>query len=323
VSHIAQEWYARDAAVTIGVFDGVHRGHRHLLERLGEVARQTGRKSVVLTLKNHPASVLRPDFEARYLTSLEDRLRLIREVGVELLLPVSFDIELSRLTAREFAVLLRSHVQMRDLVVGPDFAMGRNREGDVETLAALGAELGFSLHVVEPLLDDVGRPVRSTHVRDALSKGDVATAAELLGRNYALSGTVVAGQGRGGPLGFPTANLEVPVGMAVPADGIYAAWAHVAGERRMAAASIGVRPTFDDGARAVEAFILDFDGDLYGREVGLEFVRWLRPETRFDTVEALQEQIRRDVAGTRAMLEPGPAASGSGSHGTTRMAETV
>lgn len=310
-SEFAEQWYAQDAAVTIGVFDGVHRGHQHLLGRLGEVARQTGRMSVVLTLKNHPASVLRPDFDARYLTTLDERLRLIREVGGDLVLPVSFDVELSRLTARGFAILLRSHIQMRALVVGPDFAMGHNREGDIEVLAALGAEMGFSLHVVEPLLDDDGRPVRSTYVRDALSEGDVAAASKLLGRNYALSGTVVAGHGRGGPLGFPTANLEVPAGMAVPADGIYATWAHVAGERHMAATSIGVRPTFGDGARAVEAFILDFDGDLYGREVGLEFVSRLRPETRFDTVDALQEQVRRDVAGTRAILEPGRAVSGS------------
>ena len=319
----AQQWYARDSAVTIGVFDGVHRGHRHLLTCLGEVARQAGRTSVVLTLKNHPASVLSPDFEAQYLSTLDERLRLIHKIGVDLMLPVSFDVKLSRLTARGFAVLLRSHVQMRDLVVGPDFAMGRDREGDVETLTALGAELGFSLHVVEPLMDDAGRPVRSTHVRDALSKGDVATAAELLGRNYALSGTVVAGHGRGGPLGFPTANLEVPAGMAVPADGIYAAWAHVGGERHMAATSIGVRPTFGDGGRTIEAFILDFDGDLYGREVGLEFVRWLRPETRFDTVEALREQIDRDVADTRAILEPCRTACGPVTPGTTPLTETV
>ena len=298
----------RGTAVTIGVFDGVHRGHQHVLGRLGEVARQAGRTSVVLTFRNHPASVLRPDFDARYLTALDDRLRLIREVGVDLLLPITFDVELSRLTAREFAVLLRSRLLMKDLVVGPDFAMGRNRAGDVETLNALGSELGFSLHVVEPLQDDAGRPIRSTHVRDALSSGDVAAASKLLGRNYALSGTVVSGHGRGGPLGFPTANLEVPAGMAVPADGIYATWAHVAGERRMAAASIGVRPTFGEGVRTVEAFILDFDGDLYGREVGLEFVDWLRPEERFDTVEALQEQVRKDVADTRAVLARGTLA---------------
>ena len=304
--------------MTIGVFDGVHRGHRHVLGRLDEIAREAGRTSIVLTFRNHPASVLRPDFDARYLTTLDDRLRLIREAGVDLLVPITFDVGLSRLTAREFAVLLRSRLLMRDLVVGPDFAMGRNRDGDVAALAALGREVGFSLHVVGPLLDDAGQPIRSTHVRDALSKGDVADAAGLLGRNYTLSGTVVAGHGRGGPLGFPTANLEVPAGMAVPADGIYATWAHVGGERRMAATSIGVRPTFGEGERTVEAFILDFDGDLYGREVCLEFVGWLRPEARFDTVEALREQVQRDVDDTRAVLEPS-----AGALDAPRMAETV
>ena len=310
-SQLAQHRYPNGTAVTIGVFDGVHRGHRHVLRRLSEIARETGRTSIVLTFRNHPASVLRPDFEARYLTTLDDRLRLIREAGGDLLVPITFDVELSRLTAREFTVLLSGHLMMKDLVVGPDFAMGRNRAGDVAALTALGSEVGFSLHVVEPLLDEAGQPVRSTHVRDALSKGDVAAAAALLGRNYALRGTVVAGHGRGGPLGFPTANLELPAGMAVPADGIYAAWADVAGERHMAATSIGVRPTFGEGARTVEAFILDFDGDLYGRDVALEFVGWLRPEERFDTVDALQEQVQRDVADTRAMLEPSVGAQGT------------
>ncbi len=317
-SHLAHHRYPHGTAVTIGVFDGVHRGHRHLLGRLGEVAREAGRVSIVLTFRNHPASVLRPDFQARYLTMLQDRLRLVSAAGVDQLVPITFDLGLSRLTALEFAVLLRTRFLMKDLVVGPDFAMGRNRDGDVETLAVLGREVGFSLHVVEPLLDDAGQPIRSTHVRDALSRGDVAAAAGLLGRNYALSGTVVSGHGRGGPLGFPTANLELPAGMAVPGDGIYAAWAHVAGRRYMAATSIGVRPTFGAGERTVEAFILDFDGDLYGREVGLEFVGWLRPEERFDTVEALQEQVRRDVADTRTMLE-----SSAGAQDTSRMAETV
>ena len=316
-SQLAQHRYPNGTAVTIGVFDGVHRGHRHVLGRLGEIARRTGRTAVVLTFRNHPASVLRPDFEARYLTTLDDRLRLIREAGGDLLVPITFDVGLSRLSAREFVFLLNGHLMMKDLVVGPDFAMGRDRDGDVPALTALGAEVGFSLHVVEPLLDDGGQPIRSTHVRDALAKGDVAAAATLLGRNYALSGTVVAGHGRGGPLGFPTANLELPAGMAVPADGIYAAWAHVAGERYMAATSIGVRPTFGAGERTVEAFILDFDGDLYGREVGLEFVGWLRPEERFDTVELLQAQVQRDVGDTRAMLEPSAGAQ------DTRMAGTV
>ena len=322
VSQFGHHRHDRPAAVTIGVFDGVHRGHRHVLGRLGEVARLNGRTSIVLTFRNHPASVLRPGFDARYLTTPGDRLRLIREAGVDLLVPITFDLELSRLTAREFAVLLSSRLGMRDLVVGPDFAMGRDRQGDVEALTRLGDELGFALHVVAPLQDDTGRPIRSTHVRDALSRGDVAAAAELLGRNYTLSGTVVAGRGRGGPLGFPTANLDVPAGMAVPADGIYAAWARFGCERRMAAVSIGVRPTFDDGGHTIEAFILDFDGDLYGREVGLEFAGWLRPEARFDTVEALREQIRRDVADARDALSP-RAAPELETHGAASLAETV
>jgi riboflavin kinase/FMN adenylyltransferase len=183
--------------------------------------------------------------------------------------------------------------------------MGHKREGDVETLDAIGKQMGFSLHVVEPLLDDEGHPIRSTQVRDALNEGDVSSASRLLGRNFTLNGLVETGEGRGGPLGFPTVNLRVANGMAVPCDGIYATWAHVAGERLMAATSIGVRPTFGEGDRTVEAFVLDFEGDLYGQDVGLEFVRWIRPEVKFDTVEALQDQVQKDVTQTRAVLDGG------------------
>ena len=300
----------RESALTIGVFDGVHRGHRHLIERLKEVAARTGRLSGVLTFRNHPASVLRPDFVGRYLTSVDRRIRLIKGLGADFLVPVSFDIELSRLTAREFVAILQDRLRMKGLVVGPDFAMGHNREGDVETLTSLGSEMGFSVNVVDPLLDEAGHPIRSTHVRHALIEGDVATVSELLGRHFALSGAVVRGVGRGGPLGFPTANLAVPADIAIPGDGIYATWAHIGGSRHMAATSVGVRPTFDDGEHTIEAFVLDFDGDLYGQDVRLEFVHRLRDEAKFDTVQALQEQVEKDVTDTRAILEGGQVAPG-------------
>ena len=291
-----------ESVLTIGVFDGVHQGHRHLMSRLSAEAARTGRLAGVVTFRNHPASVLGQNFKPRYLTSVEERLRLITELGVDFVVPLTFDVELSRLSAEACAGLLQRHLAMKGLVVGPDFAMGHNREGDVEKLTALGREMGFSVTLVDPLLDGDGAPIRSTSVREALSRGDATRVNSLLGRNFILTGTVVTGAGRGGNLGFPTANLKLPEGIASMADGIYATWAYVNARRYMAATSIGIRPTFEGSEHAVEAFILEFEGDLYGQEVRLEFVRRLRDELRFETAGELQEQVGKDVDETRAIL---------------------
>jgi riboflavin kinase/FMN adenylyltransferase len=296
---------ARASVLTIGVFDGVHRGHRHLIDKLRHEAAAAGALAGVVTLRNHPASVLRGDFEPRYLTSLEERTRLLEEAGVELIVPITFDAALSQLSASDFVSLLVRHLKMRGLVIGPDFAMGRDREGTAETLVSLGAESGFGVKVVDPLVEG-GQVIRSTFVREALGRGDVSRVEELLGRRFTLTGRVVKGLGRGEGLGFPTANLEAPHGLAVPGNGIYAAWAYVDEGTYMAATSIGDRPTFSDAPYAIEAFILDFDGDLYGRDIRLEFVRRLRDEVRFDSVAALQEQVDRDVDETRATLADRP-----------------
>ena len=292
----------RESVLTIGVFDGVHLGHRHIISSLIEEAKRTRRLAGVVTFRNHPASVLQSDFEPRYLTAVDERLRLLKALGVDFVAPVSFDLELSKVSAGRFAALLQRHLRMAGLVIGPDFAMGHDREGGREFLERLGREMGFSVSVVEPRADQEGRPLRSTGVREALAAGDVELAAALLGRDFVLDGTVVTGQGRGGPLGFPTANLKVPEGMAVPGDGIYATWAHIGGGRHMAATSIGVRPTFEETERTTEAFIMDFRGDLYGQTIQLEFVRRLRDEARFDSVQALQEQVCKDVDQARAIL---------------------
>ena len=294
---------AGESVLTIGVFDGVHRGHGHLLSRLVAKASNAERLAGVVTFRNHPASVLKPGFKPRYLASVGERLRLIKEHRVDFVVPITFDQELSKLRAADFAALLQKHLRMKGLVIGPDFAMGHNREGDPETLASIGREMGFSVLVVDPLVDDQGHAVRSTTVREALSRGDLLPVAQQMGRNFSLEGTVVRGQGRGGPLGFPTANLEPPEGMAVPGDGIYATWAEIGSQRYMAASSIGVRPTFEDGDRAIEAFVLDFDGDLYGQLIRLEFVRRLRDEVKFDSVESLKEQVDKDVDETKAALK--------------------
>lgn len=292
----------RRTALTIGVFDGVHRGHRHLISHLVNRAKGKNLQSGVVTFREHPAATLTPRFRPRYLTSTDERIRLLKTTGVDFVIPITFDIDLSQLGAKEFIALLQKHLRMSDLVVGPDFALGRNREGTIDHLAKLGKGSGFSVTVVDGLEETDGVTVRSTVIRESLSDGDVSRVTDLLGRRFSLSGEVVSGEGRGGPLGFPTANVEPREGMAVPSDGVYATFAYLGDQRMMAATSIGTRPTFGENERAIEAFILDFDGYLYGQTLRLEFVERLRDQVKFDTVEALQAQVDVDVVETKAVL---------------------
>lgn len=295
-----------DTALTIGVFDGVHRGHTHLISQLVGEAARSGLMAGVVTFREHPAAVLSPTFQARYLTSFEDRLDLLGRTQIDFAVPITFDRALAKLTAEEFISLLQDRLQMVSLVVGPDFAMGRNREGTIERLSKLGEEMGFTLTVVSGLHDADGDTVRSTTVRTALGAGNVERVEDLLGRRFTLAGDVVSGEGRGSRLGFPTANIAPPQGMAVPGDGIYAAFAHLDNQRMMAAVSIGTKPTFGAHDRVIEAFIFDFDENLYGKTLRLEFVRRIRDQVKFDTVEGLLEQVDKDVVETRRILESAP-----------------
>lgn len=288
--------------LTIGVFDGVHRGHKHLISHLVDQAKCQNLQSGVVTFREHPAATLNPSFSPQYLTTLDDRLNLLKDTGLDFALPITFDMTLSKLSAKEFVTLLQKNLGMEGMVVGPDFAMGRNREGTIQHLTDLGRELAFSVTVVDGLEDESGETIRSTTTRTALLNCDVDRVAELLGRRFTLGGTVVSGEKLGGPLGFPTANIEPPEGMAIPGDGIYATFAHLGDRRMMATTSIGTKPTFGDHERAIETFILDFDGDLYGKILRVEFVKHLRGQIKYDTIEALQEQIDRDVEETKAAL---------------------
>jgi riboflavin kinase/FMN adenylyltransferase len=292
----------RGTVLTIGVFDGVHRGHQHLISKLVAEAKDKNLVSGVVTFREHPSATLNPNFSPRYLTTLGDRLTLLKDTGVDFALPITFDRNLAGLRAEEFVVLLKKHLRMSALVVGPDFAMGRRREGTIDHLVELGKGMEFSVTVAEGLEEAGGETVRSTVIREALSDGDVGRVTELLGRRFSLSGEVVSGEGRGGQLGFPTANIAPPDGMAFPGDGIYATFAYLGDRRMMAATSIGTRPTFGDNERAIEAFILDFDDDLYGKILRVEFVKHLRDQVKFDTIEALQKQVDIDVEDTKAVL---------------------
>ena len=293
----------KSSAVTIGVFDGVHLGHRHLMSRLKEVADRQNLISIVLTFSNHPSSVLRSDFEPQYLTGIEKRIKLIEETNVDHVLQSTFDIELSKLPARAFVQLLKESLKMEVLVAGPDFAMGQGRKGNIAYLENLGHEIGFSLNIVEPLVSSTGEIVRSTSVRDSVSSGDVERSKVLLGRPYSISGTVIKGDGRGAHLGFPTANLAMTQENLLPLDGIYATWAKFDGRLYKAATSIGNRPTFENTSRSIETFLIDFDGDLYNSELNLQFVQRLRDEVKYTNIEDLKNQIRLDVIETQRILD--------------------
>ena len=299
LSHLEPD---RDSAVTIGVFDGVHRGHRHLIGRLVREARGAGALAGVVTFKNHPITVLRPGARALFLTDLDERVRLLKELGVDFVAPIRFDRELASLSSRDFLTRLYERLRMRRLIVGPDFAMGRDRDGTLDTLPAIGESVGFSFESVDLMTDSAG-VVKSTTIRNSIADGDVSRASRLLGRNFSITGVVVHGEERGRELGFPTANLELGPDLMFPGDGIYAAWARLESGSYMAATSIGVRPTFDDGEnRTIEAYLLDFSGDIYGKPLRLEFVQYLRGEEKFDTLQALLDQMEEDVRQTREVL---------------------
>jgi riboflavin kinase/FMN adenylyltransferase len=292
--------------VTIGAYDGVHRGHRALIGVVTDRARELGVSSAMVTFDRHPATVVRPESAPKLLTDTEQKLELLADTGLEWVVVVHFDEHRASESAEDFVnEVLVGCLRARSVVVGEDFHFGRGRRGNVALLRSLGADLGFDVMgvglVTVPGLDE---PVSSTAIRTALSRGEVETAARLLGRPYEVRGTVETGDRRGRELGFPTANVAVPAEILVPADGIYAGWyTRPDGETKSAAISVGRRPTFyDSGPRLVEAYLLDFDDDLYGEEARVRFVAKLHDEEKFDSAEALVEQMHKDVEATRAAL---------------------
>ncbi len=295
-SELAQIKPAREMCVTIGVFDGVHPGHQYLINKVKEQAAQANYLSGVVTFDRHPTALLDPAAELPYLTSLEERAEIMKELGIDHVIVLSFTPELVQLTAREFATLLRKYLRMRELIVGPDFVLGKGREGNTDVLRSLGEELGFTVIVLSPVTVEE-QVVSSTAIRNMLKEGNVETVTRMLGRRFRMTGIVTYGDARGGKvLGFPTANLEVNSHHAIPAPGGYVTLAHVDGETYRAVTNIGTRPTFGPGPRTVETHLLDFDGYLYGRELSIEFVKRLREETKFESFDDLKRQIENDVA---------------------------
>ncbi|MBM4465978.1 MAG: bifunctional riboflavin kinase/FAD synthetase [Chloroflexi bacterium] len=291
-----------DTILTVGAFDGVHRGHQHLIQQMVEEARQAKRLAGLITFYPHPNAVLSPYNPTRYLSTPGEKAALLERLGLDILAILPFDQEMAQTSARDFIDRVRRHLHMMELWVGANFALGRAREGDVEALRAMGQELGFTVRVIEPLTWR-GQIISSTRIRSLLLKGKVRQAAQLLGRYPSLAGEVVRGSQRGHCLGFPTANLEVRKERVVPADGIYAVYARLGKERHQGVANVGVRPSFEiGGQRMVEVHILDFEGEIYGCDLVVEFVERLRDERRYDDVEKLKAQIEQDIAQARLIL---------------------
>jgi riboflavin kinase/FMN adenylyltransferase len=291
----------KDMLLTIGVFDGVHLGHKYLISRLKELALKQGLLSGVVTFRQHPQEVLSPKNRLPFLTSIAQRTNLLKSEGIDAIIPLSFTTELARLSARQFLELLQKHLRMRGVVIGPDFALGRNREGDTETMRRLGQEMGFSVSVVPPVKID-GEVVSSTAIRNALARGDMKRVQKLTGRPFRLQGRVVAGAGRGVKLGFPTANLEVEAEQALPPDGVYVSQAHIDDRSYPSVTNIGKRPTFGNNKRIVEVYLLDYDNELYGRELEIDILERLRGEKKFKTAEELKKQIAQDIERGRKWL---------------------
>jgi riboflavin kinase/FMN adenylyltransferase len=295
------------SVVTVGVFDGVHRGHQKLIGRAVAVAAARDLPSVLVTFDPHPTEVIRPGHHPAQLTTLARRAELVAEMGISAFCVLPFTTELARMPANEFAhEVLVERLHAAAVLVGDNFTFGHGAKGDVPLLRQLGRRFGFAVEGLELITDttDPGNGITysSTYIRACIDGGDVALAAQALGRPHRLEGVVVRGDRRGHELGFPTANLAPPPFAAVPADGVYACW-FVHGKRQLpAAVSVGTNPTFSGRQRTVEAYVLDVDEDFYGHHVALDFVERLRGMERFDSVDALVEQMHRDVSYTRELL---------------------
>ena len=291
----------KEMLLTIGVFDGVHLGHQHLLAHLRDEAQRIGCLSGVITFKSHPKAVLSTENKLLWLNDLDTRINLLRSLGIDLVVALPFSPELAQLTARRFVQLLKDHLKMRGLIIGPDFALGKGREGDAEKLRLLGKEIGFSVEVIPAVVID-GQVVSSSAIRQALAQGDMSRVEKLFGHYFSLSGQVVSGDGRGRALGFPTANLEAKPEQALPSDGVYVTIAHVGNKLIPSVTNIGVCPTFEGNKRGVETYLLDYKAELLGQRFTIDLVAKLRDERHFDAPEELKAQIARDVAQARQIL---------------------
>jgi riboflavin kinase / FMN adenylyltransferase len=311
IEDLAKANVQQETILTIGSFDGVHHGHQALIRGVVDRARSTGRLAGVVTFHPHPATVLAPGNAPRYLTTPGEKAALFERLGLDLLILLPFDRQVAAMPAADFMGRVAFYLRPRELWVGADFALGRNREGDVRSLRQLGEKLGYEIHEIPPIRED-GRAISSSRIRELLRQGEVEEAGRLLGRYPTVSGEVVMGAQRGRGLGYPTANLKVRPERAVPANGVYAVYALLGTERYPGVANVGVRPSFDNGERTVETHIFGFDQEIYGCDLVVEFVARLRDERRFSDIRELVEQMAQDSEKARQILHSEPESSSAG-----------
>lgn len=295
--HLSGAW------LTIGSFDGVHRGHQALVRRMVEEAHAAGKAAVVLTFFPHPSVVLGRIHNPFYLSSPEERASLLAGLGADVVITLEFNQDTAALTAAEFMLKVKENLALEQLWVGSNFALGRGRQGDVPTLSLIGDELGYRVQVIPPVLVD-GSLISSTQIRTWLAEGAVDRAQIGLGRWYSVGGRVVHGDGRGRTIGIPTANLDIWKERLIPANGVYAVWGWLQEKRYQGVANIGVRPTFETqpSLPRLEVLLLDLSDDLYGQEMRVDFVAHLRSEQRFNSVQDLLAQIEQDKTKARGLL---------------------
>jgi riboflavin kinase/FMN adenylyltransferase len=294
--------------ITIGSFDGVHIGHQAIIRQLINGAQSAGLPSVVVTFHPHPAVVLGKVKQASYLTSPNERAALLGEFGVDYVVTLPFDQQLAELSALDFMRLLTDHLGVRHLCIGYDFALGRDREGNVERLKEIGAQLDFDVKVFDPVFNGEGNPVSSSLIRQRLAEGQLAKAVSLLGRHYRVEGKVVHGDGRGKQLGFPTANLEIWPERLLPPSGVYATKVWIDENCYPAIANLGFRPTFVNQQTfpILEVHVMEWKRDLYGQTIQIDFIDRIRDEMRFSSVEALITQIKMDIQISKEVIENAP-----------------
>jgi len=292
----------KEALISIGVFDGVHLGHQHLLNHLKNEANKRGCLSGVITFKSHPRWVLDAGIQIAWLNDLDIRISLLHDLGIDMVIPLEFTYEISQLTARQFIKYLKDYLRLSGLVVGPDFALGRGREGNIENLRLLGQETDFSVEVVPPMVLD-GEVVSSSLIRQTLAQGDMKKVIKLLGRAFSFGSRVVPGEQRGQSLGFPTANFEIMPERAIPPNGVYVTIAYVGQKILPAATNIGIAPTFSGSKRLMETYIIGFQGELHGQNLRIDFIDRIRDEKRFENVDALKSQMMNDVEQAKKALE--------------------